>query len=1064
MKKILLMGFVLMFTLFHSAMAQTRTVSGRVTDRKTSDGLPGVTVLVKGTTNGASTNSDGSFSLSVPQGGGILVFSSIGMVTQERTIGSESQFTLALVTDTKQLTEVVVTGYGGSQDVKDITGSVAQVKEEKLLLQPVTSVDQALQGRMAGVNINTTSGTLGDQATIRIRGANSISGSSQPLVVLDGVPLNAAEQGNVLSTRYNPLADINPNDIASIDVLKDASAAAIYGSRGANGVLVITTKRGKSGQNRVSFNTFYGMQEAVRTPKVLNGDEFITISNEKAANARAGSLGAPGNVGNTSVPATGIAGNIDVNGDGVPDRTDWVKEIFQRGTQQNYQVALSGGSEFASYYGSADWNDQKGIIIQNRLRRGSGRMNLDLTPKKWLKTGVSLSYAKTYNQGINGENALAGATVSGYAAPPNVPAYNSDGSYYLNSLGNLGNGANVVALPTVATTPFNFNHIPAVLRENRNDNTSERTLGNGYFTVEPVKGLQLTTKYGIDYTTNFEDQYSSPIISGLGRLLGSGLVQDYNTTRTQFNWQNYANYDRTFNEKHTVGVTAGVEYQETRTKRLYSSAADFADNKFQSILDNLFTNQTGTGGQAFNNGFQSYFARTNYSFENKYYASFSMRADAASFFGVENQRGYFPGGSVGWRISQENFIKSISVINDLKLRASYGLVGNSAGLGSYASRTLIGGGQYADVNGFSINQVGNSAIQWETSKKLDIGLDASILNQRVNITFDFFNNDVSGLLLAAPVLRTTGIPGASVNRNIGTMYNRGVELTVNTVNVRLENGFTWSSSINGTIIKNRVTELATPNDIPSGNQRASLGSSLGIYFLPQWAGVNPANGNAQFYDKDGNIKQYDAAYTANANTTQGRWLTAAGDVTTPIGVADFKYTEKTGFPTFYGGFDNTFSFKGLELGVFLQYSGGNQVYNATRQFLFGNTLQNNYIDIQNRWTTPGQVTDVQKLVLRDNVSTQASTRWLENGDFLRIRQLSLGYNLPENFARRFGMNNLRVYTLVQNVYNFTKYSGLDPETNSNVNVSNTAGNIAYGLDNRSVPPTRSFTFGLSLGL
>ena len=1056
MKKILLMSLVLMFTFLHGAMAQTRAISGRVTDRKTNEGLPGVTVLVKGTSNGASTNSDGGFTINVSEGSGTLVFSSVGYISQERAIGSESNITVSLVADVKQLTEVVVTGYGGSQDVKDITGSVAQVKEEKLLLQPVVSPDQALQGRMAGVNVNTTSGTLGDQAVIRIRGASSITSGSQPLFVVDGVPLNNATQLNVLSSRYNPLADINPNDIASIDVLKDASAAAIYGSRGANGVIVITTKRGKSGQNRVSLNSFYGFQDAVRTPKVLNAADFQLISNEKAANARAGSVGATGNVGNTSIPAAGIAAPIDVNGDGVPDQTDWIKEIFQRGTQQNYQVALSGGNEFASYYGSGDWNDQKGIIYNNRLRRGSGRLNIDITPKKWLKTGVSLSYAKTYNQGINGEGALAGATVSGYTAPPNVPAFNPDGTYYLNTLGNLGNGNNLVPSTYAPNAYF---HIIGNLRENRNDNTSQRTIGNGYVTIEPVKGLQLTTKYGIDYNNNFEDQYSSPILGGLGRQIGQGLVQDYYSTINQYNWQNYANYDRTFNEKHNVGVTAGIEYQETKTKRVYSVANDFADNKFQSILDGLYSGTLTGGGTEFNNGFQSYFARANYSFDNKYYASFSFRADAASVFGTANQRGYFPGGSVGWRLSQEEFLRNFSAINDLKLRASYGRVGNSSGLSSYASRTLIGGGLYADANGFSISQVGNPALQWETSNKFDIGLDGAFLGNRLNVTFDFFNNDISNLALAAPVLRTTGIPGASVNRNIGKMYNRGIELTINTVNLRLQNGFTWTSNLNGTIIKNRITELATPNDIAGGTQRASIGRSMGVYFLPQWAGVNPANGNAQFYDKDGNIKQYDAAYTTNASTTQGRWLTANGDVTSAISTADFKYTDKTGYPTFYGGFDNTFSFKGVELGVFLQYSGGNLIYNGYRSALLSNSLQNNIEEIKDRWTTPGQQTDIQKLVLRDAVSTQASTRWLEKGDFLRIRQLSLGYNLPDTFIKRFGLNNLRVYGLVQNLYNFTGYKGLDPEVNSNI-----GNNIAYGVDGRSVPPTRSFTFGLNVGI
>lgn len=1065
MQKTLLVGTLLMASAFQEVAAQNRSISGRVTDRQTGDGLPGVTVLVKGTTNGVSTNSDGSYTLSnVPASGATLVISSVGYISIERPIGTDDQINIGLATDTKALSEVVVTGYGGSQDVKDITGSVAQVREEKLLLQPVQSVDQALQGRMAGVNVNTTSGTLGDRAAIRIRGANSISGSSQPLYVLDGVPLNTTEQGNVLSTRYNPLADINPNDILSVDVLKDAAASAIYGSRASNGVIVITTKRGRVGQNRVSVNSYYGFQQAIRTPDMLNAADFIAISNEKANNSR---FGSSNGVVNTTYPID-IAKPIDVNGDGVPDETDWIKEIFQNGTQQNYQASLSGGNEFATYYGSGDWNDQTGIILKNRLRRGSARLNLDLTPKKWLKSGVSLSYSKTYNQGINGETALAGATVSGYTAPPNVPAYNPDGTYYLNNLGNLGNGNN--AIPNGAIAPNAYYHIPATLTLNKNDNTSQRILGNGYLTVEPLKGLQLTTKYGIDYTTNFEEQYSSGILGGLGRnVLGAnqlGLVQDYNTDRTQFNWQNYANYIRTFAEKHTIDVTAGVEYQETKTRQIYTVAGGFSDDKFTSIIDAVFTSQAPGGGNLFNVGFQSYVGRANYNFADKYYASFSLRADASSIFGVDNQRGVFPAGSVGWRISEENFMSGISALNDLKLRASYGIVGNSNGLGSYASRTLVGGGQYADVNGFIISQVGNSALQWEKSRKLDVGLDASLLNNRVNVTFDYFNNDISDLLLLAPTLRTTGVPNTTISRNIGSMYNRGVELALNTINVQLENGFSWNSSINGSIIKNRVTALSTPNDIIQANQRASVGRSLGVYYLPEWAGVNPDNGNAQYYDKDGNIKQFDAAYATvnNGVFTTGRWLNAAGEPTTAIGAADFKYTKKSGYPTFFGGFDNTFGFKGIELGVFLQYSGGNYIYNGYRSALLSNSFQNNLEEIKDRWTKPGDVTDIQKLVLRDAQSLLPSTRWLEKGDFLRLRQLSLGYNFPEPMMKRFGLNNVRIYGLVQNVYTFTNYKGLDPEVNSNANAAATGANVAFGVDGRSVPPTRSFTLGINLGI
>jgi TonB-linked SusC/RagA family outer membrane protein len=1070
MKKTILMSLMLMLTLFQVVLAQTRTVSGRVTDQKTGEGLPGATILLKGTTTGISTNSDGNFSLSIPEAGGTLVISSIGMVTQEIALGNRATVAVALATDNKQLSEVVVTGYGGSQDVKDITGSVAQVGESKLLLQPVQSFDQALQGRVAGVQINSTGGALADQTAIRIRGVNSISNGAGPLIVIDGVPINTTNNANTFNggngTRYNPLADINPNDIESVDVLKDASASAIYGSRAANGVLVITTKRGKAGQNHVTVNSYIGFQQAVRRPSLLGADDFIAISNEKAANRRAGS--SLNGIANTNIPAT-IASFPDLDGDGTPDRveTNWLDQIFRTGVMQNYQVALSGGTDKASYYSSADWTDQKGIVDANRLRRGSFRLNVDVTPKPWLKAGISSSYSKALNNGVLTDGYLAGATVSGYNSPPNVPVYNSDGSYYLNSIGNLGNGGN-----TIGYVQNNYSNVRAVLDLQRNDNTSQRILANGYLTIIPVKGLSLTSRYGIDYLQNFEDQYSSPLISGLGRQLGQGLVQDNLLNRNQFNWQNYANYDRTFGTNHLVSLTAGAEFQQTDEKQIYTPAADFADPKFKEILDGLFTSTLSGGGTRFANGFASYFGRVNYNFASRYYASFSARYDGSSVFGENNRYGFFPGGSVGWRILEEEFFRNLNSANrvsELKLRVSYGLVGNSNGIGSYASRTLIGGGQYADVNGFSISQVGNPGVKWETSKKLDVGLDVSFFQSRIGLTVDYFNNQISGLVLNAPVLRTTGIPNNSslttafITRNVGEMYNRGVELSLNTLNVKTENGFQWSSNFNATWIKNRVNALATPSDIISGQQRASVGRTLSAYYLPLWAGVNPANGNAQFVAADGTIKQYDAAYaTTNSSgvtSTTGRWLTQNGDVTTAITTADYQYQDKGGIPTWYGGFDNTFSFKGLELGIFMQYSGGNMIYNATRAGLMTTFLNNNVSEIKDRWTRAGQVTNVQKLVLQDNVSTQASTRWLESGNYLRIRQVSLGYTFPQTLVSRAGLYNLRIYALVQNLYNFTKYTGTDPEVNSN-----RTSNIAYGTDNRSVPQPRSFTFGINFGI
>ncbi|MFD2786815.1 SusC/RagA family TonB-linked outer membrane protein [Hymenobacter rubripertinctus] len=1039
MKKILFSVIPLVAFSATQVAAQTRTVSGRLTDRSTGEGLPGVTVLLKGTNNGVSTNSDGSYTLNVPATGGTLVFSSIGFVTVEQAIGASDQLSTSLAADSKQLSEVVVTGYGIRQEIKDLTGSVAQVQEKALLTQPVQSFEQSLAGRMTGVQVTNTGGALGDGTSVRIRGANSISGSSQPLYVIDGVPVNTRENANVFNggngTRYNPLADINPNDIESVQVLKDASASAIYGSRAANGVILINTKRGKNGQNLLSINSFVGYYEATRLPKLLNGDDFTTIQNEKGTNS-----------GRT----TPLVADIDLDKDGKADRTDWLKEVFRSGFSQNYQAALSGGNDKASYYGSADYSDQKGIIDRNRLRRASARLNLDVTPKTWLKGGISLGYSQSRNQGVLTERYLAGATVSGYSAPPNVPVYNPDGSYYLNPLGNLGDGNNAGT-----GYVFAFSNPRAILDLQRNDNTSRRLLGNGYLTVTPVKGLSLTTKYGIDYLDNFEDQYSDIRLSGLGRAY-EGLIQNNRLDRYQYNWQNYANYNTLLGGKHEVGLTGGIEYQNLSERQLYVGASKLADTKFNTILDGLSSGDPFNGGTAFGSGFRSFYGNASYSFDNRYYATFSVRADADSRFGKDNQTGYFPGGSIGWRISEESFMEGLKpVLGDLKLRASYGKVGNSNGIGVYASRTLAGGARYVDLNGFGITQLGNDALKWESSKKLDIGLDATVFTDRITATLDYFNNDIDGLLLDAPTPLTLGVPGVpfgSVARNIGRMVNQGFEASLNTINVNTASGFRWTSNFNFTTLKNEVKELVTTADISSGSNRASIDKRLGVYQLIRWAGVNPANGNSQFLDKDGNVKQYDAVAS--------KWYTANGDVTTGVTQADAVYSEKSGYPTYYGGFDNTFSWKGIELGVFMQYSGGNLVYNGTRAGLLTNSVSNNLEEIKDRWTTPGQNTDIPKLVFRDAVSTQASTRWLEKGDFLRFRQINLGYNLPSTMTQRYGFSRARIYAQVQNAFVITKYTVGDPEVNFNRN--NALSSIAYGVDNRSVPQTRAYTLGLNL--
>lgn len=429
MKHKLLLSLALVLTLVCQSWAQGRTFSGRVTDAGNGQALPGVNVIVKGTTLGTFTGTDGSYSLSLPNENATLIFSFLGYVTQEISTAGKSSVNVSLAEDSKKLSEVVVVGYG-VQDVKDVTGSITSIAAAKIENQPVQSFDQALSGRAAGVQITNTSGLMADGVTVRIRGVGSISNSSQPLFVIDGVPmaqvsnLNTFNGGN--GTRYNPLADLNPNDIESIEVLKDAAAAALYGSRAANGVVLVTTKRGKNGTAKVTYDFYTGYNEAASTPALLNGDDFIAITNEKAANAG----------------KNPIAGNVDINEDGIPDRTNWLDEIFRKGVMQNHQLSISGGSEKATYYGSVSYADQNGFVKANSLQRGSARLNFDITPKEWLKAGISTNYTKTVNNGVLSNSYLAGITLSGYNAAPNLPVYGKDGFYYLNEQGYLGDGVN----------------------------------------------------------------------------------------------------------------------------------------------------------------------------------------------------------------------------------------------------------------------------------------------------------------------------------------------------------------------------------------------------------------------------------------------------------------------------------------------------------------------------------------------------------------------------------------------------------------------------------------------
>lgn len=1039
MKRSILLVFLL-FLLVGFAHAQIK-VTGRVTDASDGNGMPFVSVAVKGTTTGTTTDVDGNYSLSVPNAEATLIFSFVGYKYLEQAIAGKGVVNAVMESETSKLDEVVVTAYG-SMRKSAITGASTRIAGEVFKSLPVQSFDQALAGRIAGVQVSQSSGLLADGVNIRVRGTNSISMSAQPLVVIDGVPMNVSSNVNNFndgnSVRFNPMATINPNDIESMEVLKDAAASALYGSRAANGVLLITTKRGKAGQSSVSYNGFVGISSATRAPKLLNGDDFITISNEKASNLYG--------------EGTEIAANIDMNGDGVSDRTNWIDRVFRTGVSHNHQISIMGGNDKSSYYGSVDYMKQDGFVFGNEMTRGSVRLNADTKVGKWLKIGILSNYSKTLNKGVLSDGYLAGVTVMGYNAPPNVPEY-VDGEFYLAS-GYLGSGNNKMTFNGANTFLNRFYHPTATVSLQRNNNTTERILGSTYAEITFIEGLKFTSKVSVDYLKNFEDQYSSPRIAGLGRSF-NGLVQTYTVADNTWNWQNYANYNVSFDE-HNLGLTAGIEYQENRYQNIYAGGGNIADELFQDLLDGLYTDNF-SGGARTAKGFESYFGRANWDFRNRYFVEASFRSDAFSGFGKNNRRGFFPGISAGWKITEEDFCKNLNwdFLSDFRLRGSWGKVGN-ADIDAYAYRTLYSGGQYANLNGLSIFQVGNNDLKWETVAKTNIGFDAGLFQNRLNVTFEWWNTRISDMLLAAPTLYTVGIPGGTVFRNVGKMTNRGIELAINSLNMQ-KLDFTWNTSFNITTVKNKVTELADGNDITTTFARASVGRPLGVWYLIDWAGVDPQTGQAMYYDKEGTLKKY--------NPDTKKWTDEAGNVVSDITGDDAHYQEgKSGTPRWYGNIDNILVYKDFDLNIGFQFAGGFHVYNATRSGLMTMYMNNNLTEIKNRWQAPGDITDVPRLTLRDAISLRQSTRYLERGDYLRLRDITLGYTVKGEILKKANISMLRVYARGSNLFLLTGYKGADSDisTARNSSSSDRTTNIAAGVDNRSVPFSKTFIVGLNL--
>ncbi|MDN5289433.1 MAG: TonB-dependent receptor [Mucilaginibacter sp.] len=1043
-KKILYLLWVILLagTQVH---AQTRKVTGSVTDAGDGSPLPGVSVSIKGGVIGTQTDAKGNFSLNIPAGKQSLTFNFIGYAPQTVTVTSGS-LNVSLTATSSQLSEVVISGYSRISK-KDYTGSAVKVSAAQIANKPVQSFDQALSGQAAGVNIIQPNGVLNNPPVFRIRGFNSISLSSYPLIIVDGVPVFTSVNTTANSASNNPLGDINPNDIESVDILKDASATAIYGSRAANGVVVITTKKGKLGKTQVNYDGWVGITKAFNLPKLLDAHQYVDLKNEARANAGL---------------APGFAIQKDANGNDV--ETDWYKVVYQTGVSHNHNLSVAGASEKTSYFISTGYSNQESFIKTNSFERKIFRGNLDHHLSKAITIGTNFSYSNALGQGPNSGSLQGQAYNTGGLARlplvlnPNVSPYNPDGSFNLAPNGGaLGLGANTIA--------NNYPNAATLIALDKYTSSTTNVIANLYGELQLFKGLKFKTQYNINKLNIANTAFQNPL-SGDGQSsngFASNTFQEYNRR----DWTNTLNYVASLGKNHINALAGYEEYHTTNvgTGTQRTNLGDSYFNNFQGNFLNVLSDAT-TGNFQSENGFRSFFGTANYDFDKKYLLSGTFRRDGFSGLSANNKYGNFGGGSIGWNIAEEGFFKESGlgrVFEDLKLKGSYGVVGN-VGVNDFASLALYNSGLYGNAATVYFNQAGNPNLKWETSKKTDVGISFGLFKGRIQAEVDYYNNSINNLILNAPQSPSRGIPGNPVNTiaaNVGSMYNRGFELNITSRNI-IGTNFSWTTNFNISTLSNKVTALAQGNsDIygtTSSLETASVtrvGNTLGSIFVVPVAGVNPANGQRIFINRFGQQVQY------NQVGTPSKWTYLDGTTAPAIdGTLDGRIVGRA-IPTYYGGLNNTFVYKSFDLNIGITFSGGNKIYNGTQATLRDQRFWNNDIGILNRWTTPGQVTDIPKVVYGDNYSNGSAipnSSNVQNGAYAKLKNVALGYKFPTQLVNRAGIASVRVYVQATNLAVVTGYKGSDPEVSTNGN-----SNLAPGIDRNTVPSSRIFTFGLNVG-
>ncbi|WP_238395332.1 TonB-dependent receptor [Mucilaginibacter sp. 14171R-50] len=1036
------------FLICAATMAQTggTVIKGTVTD----DGgaLPGVTVSVKDGKGVAVTDVNGRYSITVAPTARVLVFKFVGLETREIAINGQTTIDAKLKASNTSLNEVVVIGYGSIRRA-DITSSISSVSEKDIKNLPVAGVDQAIQGKVAGVTVMNNSGQPGGGVSVRVRGITSATGSNEPLYVIDGVQF-ASNNNNSLNqdflgggsgqTGQSVLATLSPSDIESIDILKDASAQAIYGSRGANGVVIINTKRGKAGQSKLNYDAYVGFSEIPKKLKVMDLRQYAEYRNSLVNEVRA-------------VPGSGLDSTLEFRDPSVLGHgTDWQDEIYQRGVVTSHQLSVSGGTDRTQFYFSGGYLNQTGTLIKTGFDRYTVRASIDHQVNNWLKMGLTTNMSKSSQQiGLS----------DGFDAVTSTVLYNTPVSPVRDIYGNYITNANVGGYQ------INLTNNPVTLAQNRDVRTANsKALGALYAEVKIIKGLTLRNE--VNYNFNLEsDRAFQPFLENSitgDVILSPSRIREQRTQSLYWDVKNFLNFDRSFG-KHSLSATLGHEVQRSDYDYINANRNGLVAN-LPSLNAGLADLTQGIGAGAGTWSMESYFARAGYTFNDRYAISGTIRRDGSSSFGPGKRWGTFPAVSASWTATNEEFLKDLKNLSYLKVRLGYGEVGNqSTSANAFVSNIQLFGTAPFGPGSLPFN-VANPDLGWESVKTYNAGIDLTTLSGKAELTVDVYKKITTNMLLASQLPSFSGL-GTNWNdiqspiTNAGEMTNTGIDIGITSYNIRNKD-FNWKTNLTFSHYKNKLVRLNNPTATLTGifneygtSNLVSLtapGSPIGSYYgfvtdglfksqeelaagpIPAGLTVAPGSlwlGDIRYKDLDGNgiINDKDARVIGDPN------------------------------PKFTYGFTNTFSYKGVDLSVFLYGSYGGQIFNYTRRQTeaMSNSNNNQLVTVLNRYTDTNTETNMPRYNQWTNNNTRISDRYIESGSYLRIQNVALGYNLPKSIMSKLKIASVRLYASVQNLYTFTKYTGYDPELGA---INSTVGFM--NVDNGHYPIPRTFTFGTNV--